>query len=510
VAGRRWSSIANVVVSQLNTAMLMAGSFVVTPAVLYGLGDAGYGGWLLINSFMGYMKLLDLGASSGTVKFAAGAEGRGDATDLRRVLDTSSAIFTGIAAVALIATVALLGVLPRLYPNVAEGQSLTILMLGGAIAIDFAFRPFAATLRMRSLFYVYDSIEIGTYSVFKLGLVIWFAYRMALSYRVLALLTLGETIARIAFVVIAAVVVSPASRRINPLRADRTMVRKLATMGFAVSVIMVADIFRFQVDAGVIGYFLPESPESISVFGVGTRLASIAYTAIGVIGAVLLPRFSGLAETGDRAGMVALLKKANLVTGLVSSLVFVNLAVMGPHFLALWLKKPWIASSGKILLIVLPAYYVALLTGPSAGLLTGGGKLRGMMVLTVVEAFVNFALSVVLVHSLGIYGVAIGTAIPLAFFRGIVFPILLEKEMGVGAMDYVKTHAPAVALGVVYLLFALPLAWVPLVSYGRFVGLCVGSVALFAALVMVFVPDARATVRKRLRRRPQAAAPPSP
>ena len=37
----------------------MAGSFVVTPAVLYGLGDAGYGGWLLINSFMGYMKLLD-------------------------------------------------------------------------------------------------------------------------------------------------------------------------------------------------------------------------------------------------------------------------------------------------------------------------------------------------------------------------------------------------------------------------------------------------------------------
>ncbi len=495
---RRWSSIANVVVSQLNTAIVTAGSFVVTPAVLYGLGDAGYGGWLLINSFMGYMKFLDLGASSGTVKFGAGAEGRGDQKDLARVLDTSAAIFVLIAAISLIATVVLVGVLPRLYPNVAAGEGLTILTLGGAISIDFCFRPFAATLRMRSLFYVYDAIEIFTYAVFKLGLVVWFAYDHGLSYRVLSLLTLGETVARLACVVVAALVVSPASRRINPLRADRTMVRKLATMGAAVSVIMVADIFRFQVDAAVIGFFMPHSPESISVFGVGTRLSSIAYMAIGVIGAVLLPRFSGLSETGDKAGTLELLRKANLVTGLVSSLVFVNLAVLGPHFLALWLKKPWIAQSGNILLIVLPAYYVALLTGPSAGLLTGGGKLRGLMVLTVVEAIANFALSVALVHPLGIYGVALGTAIPLAVFRGIVFPILLKKEVGIAPSAYMRTHVTALVVGAAYLVLAAPLAFVPLVSYARFALLAAASVAVFGVLVLVFVPDARAFVLRRL------------
>ena len=64
------------------------------------------------------------------------------------------------------------------------------------------------------------------------------------------------------------------------------------------SIIQIADIVRFQVDAGVIGYFMPESPENISIFGVGTRLTSIAYFAVGVIGSVLMPRFSGLKRQG--------------------------------------------------------------------------------------------------------------------------------------------------------------------------------------------------------------------
>ena len=85
--------LANVVVGQLNTVIAMAGSLIVTPAVLHGLGDSSYGGWLLINSFIGYMRFLDLGATTGTVKFAAGAYERDDKEDLAAALNTSAAIF---------------------------------------------------------------------------------------------------------------------------------------------------------------------------------------------------------------------------------------------------------------------------------------------------------------------------------------------------------------------------------------------------------------------------------
>jgi O-antigen/teichoic acid export membrane protein len=414
-------------------------------------------------------------------------------------------MFLTLGALAFVATLGLTLLLPLVYPTIAADQGTTILLLGLGMTVDMCLRPFAAALRMRSLFFVYDALEILTYSIFKLGLVLYFAYGPGLSYRVLALLTLGETVVRMVVITCAALVISPAVRRIRPFRAERAMVRKLATMGAAVSIIMVADIVRFQVDAGVIGYFLPESPESISIFGVGTRLASIAYTAIGVIGAVLMPKFSGLSETGDKDGLMTLLRRGSSSTGLVSSFVLVNIAVLGPNFLALWLRKPWIAESSRILLVVLPGYYVALLTGPSAGLLVGNGKLRGLTTLTVVEALANFVLSIVLIKSVGIIGVAIGTALPLVVFRGVFFPLLLDKEIGLRPLDYARMNGRAVGIGLVYLLLASGLAWVPMTSYGRFVLLGLASTVMFALLTLALVPEARDVVQKRLRRSPVEA-----
>jgi O-antigen/teichoic acid export membrane protein len=498
---RRLSAIANVVVSQLDTAIVTAGSFVVTPAVLYGLGDSAYGGWLLINSFIGYMRMLDLGTSAGTVKFGAGAEGRGDAKDLARVVDTSAAIFALLAMLALLTTFALTRILPGLYPSIATDQTPTIMMLGCAMVVELSFRPFIAALRMRSLFWVHDGVEICTYAVFKLGLVLYFAYRHELSYRVLALLTLGETLTRTVICFFVALRVSPFIRRVNPFRAEREMVRKLVSMGAAMSVIMVADLVRFQLDAGVIGYFMPESPQSISIFGIGTKLASVSYLAIGVIGASLMPRFSGLSESGDKKSSDDLLATSSLVTGLSASLVLVNLAVLGPQFLELWLHKPWVKTSGHILLIMLPAYYVAVLSGPSFALLMGRGKLRGVTILTVVEALTNLVLSVLLVKPLGIFGVALGTAIPLAFFRGVVFPVLLKTELDLTPGAYVRMHARSVLITVLYFCLVGGLMFVRVTSYRGFVLLSLGSASVFALLVIAVVPEARAALVRRLPRR---------
>lgn len=482
-------------------ALLTGGSFIVTPAILSGLGDAAYGGWLLINSFISYMRLLDLGTSAGTVKYGAGALERGDEADLARVFNTTQAIFLSVALLSLIGTLALMGILPRVYP-VTAGETLTILTLGAAMAIDLCMRTFAAALRSRSLFFVYDSIEIVAYVIFKLGLVLYFASRHELSYRVLSTLTLGETIVRNTLVMGLSFALCPYVRRVNPLRAERTMFRKLAAIGGVMSVIQIADIVRFQIDSAVIGFFMPDSPQSISIFGIGTRLPSIAFSAIGTIGAVLMPKFSGLSETGDKKSIAKLLDRASLATGLLAALVLVNLAVIGPHFLELWLKKPWIPTSGWIMRILLPAYFVSLLTGPSAGLLVGRGQPRGLMLVTVGEAAANFVLSVALVHWLGIFGVALGTAVPMLVARGIVFPIVMKNTVGLEIKDYWRMHARSLIVAGVYLVLTVGLAFVPMKTYGAFFLQCLVSVAVFLVIVLVGVPEARAAVPKLLDKLP--------
>lgn len=493
--------LANVVVSQLNTVLGMAGSFVVTPAILYGLGDSSYGGWLLINSFVQYMRFLDMGMSIGTMKYGAAAVEREDDKALGRVLDTSSAIFCVMGTIGVIAAVGLTQLLPRLYPVVASGQGIAILALGCAISLDLLFRPFSATLRMRSLFFIHDGIEFLTYSIFKLGLLLHFAYSGRLSYKTLALLTLAETVTRVLLVAGISLVRFPSSRRMNPFRVERDMLRSLAGMGAMWTIITVAEIVRFQLDAGVIGYFMPESPINISIFGVGTRLPSIAYTSIGVIGGVLMPKFSGLSATGDTKEVLRLLRQASVSTALVASLVLVNLAVMGPQFLELWLHKPWVASSGRILLMMLPGYFIALLAGPASNLLLGRAQLRGLATLTVVEALTNFTLSVALVRPFGIWGVGLGTVIPLAFFRGVVFPWLLNREIGIKPSQYFAMQGRGVGVGALYLVLLSPLSLVAIPSYTRFILLCIASVTVFAVVVLGLVPEARAGLRRQIRRR---------
>jgi O-antigen/teichoic acid export membrane protein len=276
--------------------------------------------------------------------------------------------------------------------------------------------------------------------------------------------------------------------------------RKHATMGAAVSISMVADIVRFQLDATVIGAFLPDSPVSISIFGIGTRLLSIAYSAIGVIGNVLGPKFSELAETGDREGMFTLLRRQSLAQGLVAAFVLVSTTVLGPHFLRLWLHEPWIEQSITIMLILVPAYFVALLATPGQALLFGSGKLRGLTTLTVCEAGANLVLSIALVYPLGIYGVALGTAIPLALFRGVVFPWLLHRDAGFAMRAYWRMQVPALSVGVVLLVLVGGVTWLPITTWPRLVGAGLGVLVVFLALVLALVPDGRAWLLARLRR----------
>jgi O-antigen/teichoic acid export membrane protein len=223
---------------------------------------------------------------------------------------------------------------------------------------------------------------------------------------------------------------------------------------------------------------------------------------------VLVPRFSGLTETDDKEGTKDLLRRGSRSIGLACALVLGNLVVLGPHFLALWLKKPWASTSGTILLILLPGYWLSLLAMPSKALLLGRGNLRGLTIFIVTEAIANFVLSVALVGPLGIIGVALGTAIPLAVFHGVFFPMLMKREIDLAPSAYWRMHAPALGIGAAYLVLIGGLALVPLETYSRFVLLCTGTVAVFAVLVLTFIPEARAELQRRvagLRARRRAA-----
>jgi O-antigen/teichoic acid export membrane protein len=372
-----------------------------------------------------------------------------------------------------------------------------ILVAGVAASLDLLLHPQPASLRARSFFFVPDAIEVATYATFKLGLVLYLA-RSGLSTWTLALLILADSIVRKAAISGAGLWLCDWTRRIGARAVDGATLRTLAVYGGGTFLINIGELIRFQLDSAVIGFFL--SSAQITVYSIGMRLVQIAYHGIGVIGAVLIPRFSGLHERGDRQGYDRLLRRANLATDLVIAYFLSNIAVFGRPFLKIWIGMSWVDDAFAVTLVMLPAYFVALLTGPAAGLLMGSGKLRGLGTLTLVEAGANLLLSIALVRPLGIYGVCLGTAIPMIVFRGVVFPFVLRAQVGVSVGAYYRSHLKGVGLAVVYAALLLPVSAFPIDGWIPFVLGGAATTVAFAALALMTIPELRDKLVERLRR----------
>ena len=480
----------NVGVSWANSILAAAGSLIVTPALLHSLGVRDYGIWLLTLSFVGQLRILDLGMSTGCMKFSASALASSDRTQLRRVFNTSATIFTVAGSLALAGTLVLMFALPRLYPAMLGDLQGVIAVLGVALALDFFFRPYAASLRARSLFFVYDGVEIVTYTIFKLGLVLYFSY-LGMSLWWLCLLTLAETVARNMIVFFLSLKYCRWTSVPNLRDIDRAMLGKLFLFSGACFLMGVADLFRFQFQTGAIGYFMEDAPTAITIYGIGLRLIWLAAMSIGVIGAVMVPRFSELTDRGEHQEIRRLLQKYTLNTGILTGFALVSLGVFGETFLRLWIRKPWVDECYLIALIALPGYFVAMVQSPATGLLTGAGRLKWQTAMTLAEALVNVCLTLVLIKPFGLIGVCLAMAVPMLVFRVFVFPWVLRKELGISIRDYGRMHVTTAGVTVTYLVAILGFAFIPYDGILPFLVACIAATAIFCVIVALWVPEAR-------------------
>ena len=174
------------------------------------------------------------------------------------------------------------------------------------------------------------------------------------------------------------------------------------------------------------------------------------------------------------------------------SLTFVSgifLLVMGPAFIGWWIGPHFVLDAGFVLqiltlgnLLFLPARGVAL------PFLMGIGKPRAMAIIFLLVGLLNLGMSIALVQTMGLVGVAIGTAIPnLLFAVATVWLALREVHVSVGhyvRYCFSRTVLISVPIGLLLYLYR------GLAGSGSLPGLIVAGLlccGLFAALSVAWV-----------------------
>lgn len=324
-------------------------SLFLTPFVVSRLGDSGYGLWTLLASLTGYLGLADIGVRSAVTRYVA--KFRAEASHDRASTLVSSAlrVFTGAAALVLVASVALalLAVDHFRIPADARGTARVVLVLIGVnVATALLSGVFGGVIAGLQRFDVINLVEMGLTAVRAVIIVAVLGAGGGLVALALIHLTLalGRGLAEVLL-----------SRRLYPqvrvrlLDGDHGSVRLIFSHGLYAFLMHLAAQLIYYSDSIVIGLFLPVS--SITFFAIASTLVRQAGALVAGIRYTLAPLATSLEATHDSALPRVALDAARYCTAVMLP-VYVTFLLRGHSFIGLWMGQEYAGPSGAVLAVL--------------------------------------------------------------------------------------------------------------------------------------------------------------
>ncbi len=409
--------------------------FFLTPFILHELGAEDYGLWVLVGSVVAYGALLDLGIGGAVTKYVAEYMARGETDQARSLVATALRLYSGLGLIAVVLSAGLAFVFPGLF-NVPPERHATatwlVLLMGLALGISLPYTTAGAVLRGLQRHDLLNYISAtGTL--------------LSAAATVVVLLMGGALLGMVAVNIPITLLMQGASvRAINrstpELRfgwagAEWRLVRRIISFSFSIFVVQGAGLVQTKTDEIVIGVVLPIS--AITPYAIARKLSELPQILTDQFMKVLLPLASELHADDDQARLRALYLESTRLTLAIFLPVACTLIVLARPILTAWVGAAY-ADNAHLLVILTVASLIATSQWPAGSILQGMARHGPLAIMTLGSAVANLALSITLVHRLGLAGVALGTLIPTAV-EGLFFVLpYAMRTIGVSGGEGLK------------------------------------------------------------------------
>lgn len=409
-------------------------SVLMTPFMVKRLGDDGYGIVALISGLVGYSGILYFGLGAAVVKFVAEHHAKEDYEELNATCSTIFGVYLAFGGLCFALALALLGPLPYLF-NIPAGHAndarIMLLMMGCGLLVQFPGSVYGGILMGLERFDVMNKYN--------------FVLLILRSAAVLTVLLVRPTVVLVGAVTMTSLVAEQAfayvyARRTLPrlhlslARFERDRLRVLFTFS--------AQSFLFTLSEKLINYtdeFVisgARGPSAVTLYVIPLRLVDYARDALDKATLVLMPGVSATAARGDLEALQSLWRFGNKAIMCLVAPVALVFLMWGEHVLSLWLDAEH-GHRGMPILFWLALAFIAQVAGRGIArpIFEGLGELTTPARITVAEGVVNLVLSVVLVRTWGVEGVAFATFLPASVTGLVVMPWFVCKRLGT---SYVK------------------------------------------------------------------------
>ena len=411
-------------------------SFFLARFILGQIGSVKYGIWVLVGSFLSYAGLMDLGISTAIVQRIAGSVAKGNREEIQDIITTATSLFSLIGLLVFLVCFLFSAIDASLFNiplELGENFSFLLIILGGGVGFSFLGRVHLGILRALERFDIVNIIILIQICFQVLFIVLFLKH----SILVLGIIYASLNIAVNLSYMIAAKMLLP-DYRFASVNFNRSTIQSLGVYGFFAFLIMLADRFRFYTDSFVIGHFLGAG--AITTFYFGNRLVEYSRNVIAPMASPFLSLFSRYERTFNQKDSQEAFFRLSRITALLSFLVCGFLIGAGYPFLTLWIGEriDSVRSSYIVLLILSVPSTIDVAQIVSVNLLYGINRHKYLSYLTMSEGLVNLILSILFVRFFGIYGVALGTALPMLVTKGFYQPMYVCAQVGIRPLHYFK------------------------------------------------------------------------
>jgi len=409
-------------------------SFFLSPFIVRHLGNSAYGVWVLLVSLTGYLGFLDLGIRGAVTRYIARFHAQANHEEAGRTASSACGLFLAIGVIAILVSVALSVVaIPhfKIPPIYARAAQLVVVIAGVNVAVSLVSGVFGGIVVGLQRFTLLNAIALGTMALRTIAIVA--ALRSGRGLVSLALIQLGSTIAEL-------VLGFGFSRMLYPelriaLSAFRWRhVSLIFSFGLYAFILQLANYVIFYTDALVIGAFLGVT--MVTFFAIGGNLTVYARDLVGGVSRTMTPLASRLEVHGGADQLNETVLKAARYCTIVLSPIFVTFIIRGKSFIGLWMGPAYSDLSGHVLWILSVPWLFGAGTSVVASAVLGIGRHKPVVPIGVSEGLANLGLSIALVKSAGIVGVAWGTAIPNLAVSLLFWPWYIRRTMGIQLERY--------------------------------------------------------------------------
>jgi O-antigen/teichoic acid export membrane protein len=351
-----------------------------------------------------------------------------------RVISSGLAIFLGAGGLAIIFSVVIavsvVGFLkiPESYQSIAK---FVIILTGVNIAVSLIGGVFGGVVTALQRFDLSNGLEIISTGLRTIAIVLVLSHGKGIVALALVQLSFG-ILTGLAYFVLAFRLYP--SLRIHLRRCDKENLRLIFSFSIYAFLLQASAYLIFYTDSVVISAFLPVS--AVTFFVIAGNLLNYSRGLLSGISMASSPMASSLEARGSLNELKRVLIKGARLGTMVFLPVGITFLIRGRSFISLWMGPSYATLSGDVLMILTLAQLFAAGNQVPGSMTVGVSKHKGLVPAILLEGLCNLGLSIALVRSYGIVGVAIGTALPNFVTQLIFWPWYLRRVYGIRPASY--------------------------------------------------------------------------